>query len=145
MRYSKRCALSWVSGFVVALMLGSAQGATPLPHGEGYELHMEVSVDGKPVSSPHLIVRRGERATLVQTTRAGSQSIEVIATEGTVEEHPGILLQFSISSVDHRGHSVVAHPQILARAGAPARITEKGPETGGALLSLSVTAERKQF
>lgn len=113
---------------------------------QGYDIKMDLTIDGKKVSSPQVSVKRGETASVTQDTAQGKTVLEVTADEGEVDNHKGILMKFSISSVTADGtRTVLATPQILtATDNERAEITVGNPEEKGRV-SLSVTAKRKSF
>lgn len=122
---------------VLAFISGSAFGST-----KGYDLKMDLSLNGKHVSSPRLIVKAGETATITQKTQTEESFIEVIATEGSIQNHQGILMNFIVGVIDHNGQRVIkAKPRILAKENEAAQITVGG--NNGDEVSLSVVANRK--
>lgn len=109
-----------------------------------YDLKMDLSINGKHVSSPRVIVKEGEPATIAQKTGAEEQFIEVVATEGSVHSHKGILMKFTVGTIGKNGERIiVSKPQILAKEGESAKITESDTNTGKEHISLSVIAQRK--
>jgi len=108
----------------------------------GYDLKMELSMNGKKVSSPRLIVVEGAKGSVTQDDGNGKTFIEVVATEGEFQHHKGILMNLVVGTIAKDGtKTILAKPQILAKENEPAQITvgEKDKET----LSLSVLASRK--
>lgn len=107
-----------------------------------YDLKMELSINGKPVSSPRLIVKSGEMGSISQTADTEESFIEVIATEGQVQGHKGIMMNFTIGYIGKNSdRTIVSKPQILAKENEPALITVG--EKDGTELSVSVVAKRK--
>jgi len=120
--------------------------ATTIDHtNQGYDIKMDLTIDGKKVSSPQLSVKRGETASVTQETSQGKTVLEVTADEGEMDNHKGILMKFSISSLTADGtRTVLASPQILAVENERAEVTVGNPEEKGRV-SLSVSAKRKIF
>jgi type II secretory pathway component HofQ len=108
-----------------------------------YDLKMDLSLDGKHVSSPRVVVNEGEPAIVTQDNGAKKLSIEVVATEGSIQNHQGIMMRFAISTIGENGErTVIARPQILAKEGEPAKITQSDSKSGSEQLSISVTAHK---
>lgn len=110
----------------------------------GYALKVELSVDGKKVSAPRIITRKGETTTITQRNKNGEYTIEVVANEGVVNKHKGILMKFKISRTEKDGTStVLATPQILTD-----KENEKATVTTGNAkekVGLSVVVQRKNL
>lgn len=104
----------------------------------GYELKMDLSMNGKHISSPRIIVKAGEVAMITQKTDSEESFVEVVATEGEVQNHKGIMMKFIIGTIGKNGERiVVSKPQILAKEKQEVQI-----ETGPPQVSLSVIAKR---
>lgn len=118
----------------------------PKVDNQGYDLKMELVIDGKKIASPQVSVKRGETATVTQDTAEGKTVLEVTANEGQVDNHKGILMKFSISSMSADGtRTVIATPQVLtAVENEKAEINVGSPEEKGRV-SLTVSAKRKTF
>lgn len=126
---------------LVAIVLAFI-GSTAFASTHGYDLKMDLSLNGKHVSSPRLIVKAGETAYINQKTDTEESFIEVVATEGSIQKHQGILMNFIVGVIDQNGHRVIkAKPQILAKENEAAQITVG--ENNGDEISLSVVATRK--
>ena len=111
---------------------------------KGYDLKMDLSLNGKHVSSPRLIVKAGETASISQKTDTEESFIEVVATEGSIQNHQSILMNFIVGVIDQNGQIVIkAKPQILANENEAAQITVG--ENNGDEISLSVVATRKSL
>ncbi len=122
---------------VLAFVGSSAFAAT-----NGYDLKMDLSLNGKHVSSPRVIVKAGETATVTQKTDTEESFIEVVATEGSIQNHEGILMNFVVGVIGKNGERTIkAKPQVLAKENEPALITVG--EKNGEEVSLSVVANRK--
>ncbi len=122
---------------VLAFMSSFAFGSI-----NGYNLKMDLSVNGKHVSSPQLIVMAGEAATITQKTEMEWFSIDVIATEGSIQNQTGILMKFVIGIIRKNGEPMIrVQPQILAKENELAQVTVSGQD--GNEVSLSIIANRK--
>lgn len=122
---------------VLAFVGSSAFAAT-----NGYDLKMDLSLNGKHISSPRVIVKAGETATVTQKTDTEESFIEVVATEGSIQNHKGILMNFVVGVIGKNGERTIkATPQVLAKENEPAQITVG--EKNGEEVSLSVVAKRK--
>lgn len=126
-------------GLILVMISCSAFAAT-----NGYDLKMDLSINGKHVSSPRVIVKAGEMATVNQKKDTQESFIEVIATEGKVQNNKGIMMNFTVGYIGKNGERIiVSKPQILAKENEPALITVG--EKDGTELSLSVIAQRKSL
>lgn len=108
---------------------------------KAFDLKIEMSVDGKHVSSPRIVVKEGEKGTVIQESNGEKNFIEVVAKEGKAPNGvQGIHMAFVVGKIANDGsRTVVSQPQILSIPNEKAQITigEKGkPE----VLSLSVVA-----
>jgi len=125
-------------GIALLAMSGSAFASS-----NAYDLKMDLSLDGKHVSSPRVVVKEGEPATVTQENGSKKQFIEVIATEGSIQNHKGILMKFTVGTIGENGErTIVAKPQVLAKEGEPAKITQSDTKSGVEHLSLSVVAKK---
>lgn len=106
-----------------------------------FSLQMELSIDGKLISSPSVVTADGELASVTQETPNGRTHIEVVTTEGTVGKRKGIMMRFAVSAVDASGKKTyLGRPQIFAYENQPANITVTDDER---TLSLSVIAQKQ--
>lgn len=106
-----------------------------------FNLQMELSIDGKVISSPSVVTADGEMATVTQETASGKTHIEVVTTEGTVGNRKGIMMRFAVSAVDEAGKKTyLGRPQIFAYENQPANITVTDDDR---TLSLSVIAQKQ--
>ena len=64
-------------------------GSTAIASTPGYDLKIELSMNGKRISSPHVIAKAGETATFTEKTNTEERFIEVIATEGEIQGNKG--------------------------------------------------------
>ncbi len=129
---------------IIALIL--IAGTSAFAANKGYDLRMNLTVDGKLVSAPQMIVEEGKTATVTQKNESGDESfIEVTASEGSVKNNNGILMKFTIGVVQKNGErKIISQPQILAKENKKAEITV-GSNAGTKDMSLTVVATRKTF
>lgn len=109
----------------------------------GYDLKMELSLNGKIISSPQILAKAGETATITQKTDDQENFIEVTAIDGSILGNDGIMMTFVVGTVDKDGQRrILSKPQIFAKENKPSEITveQDGSEE---ILSLSVVAKRK--
>ncbi len=124
---------------VVTLLASTAFANT-----NGYELKMDVSMNGKHISSPRVVTKSGEMATITQKNETEESFIEVITEEGELQGHKGILMKFTVGLIGANGkRTIVSRPQILALENEPAQISVGKKDGGAEQLSLSVVAKRR--
>lgn len=123
----------------LCLFVGSSAFATI----KEYDLKMDLFMNGKKVSSPRIAVRPGEVGNIIQESDNEKNFIDVIATEGSYQNHHGILLDMIIGAIDKAGkRTILAKPRILTNENEPAQISV-GEENGKKNLSLTVVTQRK--
>ena len=112
----------------------------------GYNLKMDLSLNGKHVSSPSLMTKAGQKATVTQKTDSGQTFIEVVANEGIKKGNRGVLMKFVVGMISKSGkRTILSRPQILARENQPAEIVvSKGSESKPEV-ALSVIVQRRQL
>lgn len=93
--------------FIGSLLLGSAAFAAP-----SYDLKVDLSVDGKIVSSPHLVVREGETGSITQDTDGKKIYIDVVAK---AHKPKGIEMSFQYGEILANGEKqMISTPRIIA-------------------------------
>ena len=103
-----------------------------------YNLKMDLSMEGKHVSSPQINVKEGEPALLTQEANGEKISMEVVVTG----QEKAVVMNFVISTLTAKGEKkILAKPKITALENEKAEISV-GTEKSKDLLSLSVTAKR---
>lgn len=123
-------------GIIVLVLGGSAFAGGP-----GYDLKMDLSMNGKHVFSPRVIAKAGETATATHKTDTEETFIEVIPTEGTIQNKKGILMQMTIGTINKAGQrTVLSKPRVLANENETATMTV---ENKNSKISLSVLVQRK--
>mgnify|MGYP006921650235 CR=1 FL=1 len=124
---------------ITALLLST----TVFASNKGYKLDMELSINGKTVSKPKLIVEAGKIGTIIQENDNEKNYFEVIANEGEIQGNKGILMKFKVGHIQKDGSKkIVSHPTILTKAGEEATITV-GKEAKKQEMTLKVIATRK--
>jgi len=113
----------------------------------GYDLTMEISVDGKVVSTVMIKVLEGQKATMTKKTMEEDSRTEklteitVVAREGQMSDHKGILLDIEIGHTNGQARSIVSKPQILVQNGKET-LFETHEDGGKNKLSLKIVATR---
>lgn len=110
---------------------------------KAFDLKMDLSIEGKHVSSPRIVVKEGEKGTITQESNGEKSFIEVVAKE---EKAPNgkqaIHMTFVVGKIATDGtRTIVSQPQIISIPNEKAQITvgENGkPE----VISLSVIANK---
>lgn len=128
-----------ILGMALLMTLGTAYAST-----NSYDLKMDLSLNGKHVSSPRIIVKEGEVASITQKTANEEQFIDVIATKSEMRNiSNGILMKFTVGTIDKNGvKHISARPQVITKENVQAKITQ-GNNEGKEELSLSVIASKQ--
>ena len=104
---------------------------------------MDLLVNGKRVSSPRVYVKEGEITRVDEASPRSKSFIEVVASEGEIQNRKGILMNFTVGYFDKVGNrKIVSQPKILAKENEIASI-EVNNLNGKEKLKLSVLAQRK--
>lgn len=108
---------------------------------KGFELAMELSVEGKTVSRSTLVIEEGKQGVVSQEQDNQKTTFEVVAKDGEFQGKKGILMNFNISHIEKDGSKTIKiKPTLLSQNGEPASITiGNGKEE----MLLKVTATRK--
>lgn len=123
--------------FTLALSAQASIAAT-----RGYDLTIDYSLNGQRVTSPRVIVKEGETATIIRKVGDEETFIEVEATEGQMMDKSGIKMKLAVGTISKDGERrIISQPELLTTEKAPAELTIKGEET----ISLSVHAKRKSL
>ncbi len=124
----------------ILLGLGLLFSTTTFATTNNYDLQMELSFNGKKVSSPRMIVKEGEKGSITSKNETEENFIDVVATKA---KNNGIMLKFKVGYVGKNGErKIVGEPAIIAREGEPAKIEMSQSPNTPAELSLSVTAKK---
>lgn len=125
---------------VLSYLIGCAAFAS-----NGYELNMELSMNGKKAFSPKITVMQGEPGIVTHDTSTKKTFIEVVAKEGQIQSHKGILMNFVVGYIEQDGtRTILSKPEILAKEDQKAQISV-GDKDGKENISLSVVAKRRSF
>jgi len=120
----------------------SLVSTTAIAAQQAYDLKMELSLNGQAVASPHIIVKEGKTATVIQKKNGKETFIEIVASEKQTEEYKGILMKFKVGMVGANGQrTVLSEPQILTIENEKAQVTVGNNEHSEAV-SLTVIASR---
>ena len=127
---------------VIATLLFAGQLSASQP---AYDLKIKLSIDGAVISTPHLVTKPGETATITQKNGEGESFLEVTASDRELDGQRGILMKFVVGHVSKDGRrKVLSTPVIVAMEKEPAQIAV-GNQDGKDVISLSVTATRTQL
>ena len=126
--------------FIMGLFISTSLWAsTP-----GYDLKLELSLDGKVVASPRIVVQEGKVGTLTQESGDNKIFFEIVASEGEIQGNRGILLKLKIGLINNDGsRTIISQPQILAKPGEEAHITVGQDDKEE--MTLKVIATRKKW
>lgn len=107
----------------------------------GYDLQIELSLNGKHISSPRLTLQEGKTSTITQDTDGKTTFIEVTAKERDLKNKKAIDMQFVIGTINANGKKTITNsPNIITLENQKAEMTV-GENTAESL-SLGVTASR---
>lgn len=110
---------------------------------KAFDLKMDLSIEGKHVSSPRIVVKEGEKGTITQESNGQKSFIEVVAKEDKAPNgKQAIFMTFVVGKIANDGtRTVISQPQIISIPNEKAQISvgEKGNPD---LLSLSVIANK---
>lgn len=112
---------------------------------KAYDLDMQLSLNGKLVSSPRIITKVGEATTIIQKTDGETEQryIEVTAIDSSILGNKGIMMTFVVGSISKDGErKILSKPQVFAQENKKAEVTV-GHGDNKETLSLSVVAKRK--
>ncbi len=114
---------------------------TSLVFAKSYDLKLDLSLAGKSVGSPRLIVKENEKASFITEDGKQKMTIEVIAQDASSKEVPnGIKLDFRINHIELANNKTIEiAPALIVKDNSPASITTN-TDTGEEIL-LSVTSK----
>ena len=131
-----------MNGFI-AFCLALVSGSSSFAAMRSYDLKMDLSMDGKHVSSPRVITEEGSVASITQQADGKTYFIDVVASEEGAKG--AINMKFVVGTVSDSGErTVVAEPTISALEKEKAEISVRD-ETSPARVSLSVVATRSRL
>jgi hypothetical protein len=100
---------------------------------EAFDLQMDQSIDGKHISSPRIVVKEGEKETIIQESNGQKSFIEVIVKEDKApNSKQAIFMTFVVGKIALDGsRTIVSQPQITSIPNEKAQITVgKGGQPG---------------
>ncbi len=109
-----------------------------------YELKTNLSINKKHVSSAMVMMREGKLASITQKNNDTDEEnfIEVVTTKDDQYMEDGILMRFTIGTVDKNGvKHILARPQVIAKDKQESKISLGAKN--GEILELSVIAKSK--
>lgn len=108
---------------------------------KSYDVKVDLSVNGKRIAAPSVVVKDGETVTVFQKNELDETFIEVEAHEGMVQNRKGILMKFAVGTIDEFGErKIISRPQILAAENKLVEVTSG--LTNNEKVSLSVVAKK---
>jgi type II secretory pathway component HofQ len=111
-----------------------------------YDLTLDLSMGGKPISSSRILVSEGETASVETKGTSARNYIEVLPKEGKMGGREGILISFKIGKVDKFGkRTIISKPRILARENIQASIKQSLTGNKKQTLVVSVVAKRRRI
>ena len=86
-----------------------------------------------------MVLKAGHKGSITEKLDSGQEFIEVVASDGPVQNNKSILMKFVIGTIDERGkRTITATPEIIARNGETA--TYESASANQKSLSIKVTA-----
>ena len=112
----------------------------------GYEIKIDLALNGKRISQPTILVKEGELATVDQKNSKDSSYIEVKAAEIMVADKKRIKINFTVGIVDKFGQkAVTSKHNVIVRENETTKITLDENEDNSKHLSLAVIIKRKKI
>ncbi len=131
------------TGFSALIFLASTSIAAPIAPPNGYDLKLKLTMNGKIISSPHILTKAGEPATITQQTETQNNFIEVTAIDESILGNDGIMMTFVVGTIDNEGQrTILSKPQVFAKENKKSEIMIEQGDTKD-MLSLTVVAKRK--
>ena len=108
--------------FAIAVFLLSA---TAFSATKSFDVKAKVSLNGKLVSTPHLVTLPNELASISEVDKNKNEmKIELVASDYSNEKtKDGILMNFTVSYLKNGKQTIVARPKIVALPGETATIS----------------------
>lgn len=114
---------------------------------KAYDLKMQLSLNGKIISSPQITAKVGEAALITQKINDTDEMsfIEVTAIDGTILGNTGIMMTFKVGTIDANGEKTIySKPHVFAKENKEAEIVvEHGTGDSKELMSLTILAKSK--
>lgn len=111
-----------------------------------YDIKFALKVNNQPSTESRVLASEGETATVTHTSGKTRRFIDVVAKEGSLGGHNGILLNFTIAEQGLDGQKkIISRPQILASNNQQAMIQVSGNNAKShrsSKMELKVVAQR---
>jgi hypothetical protein len=135
-----------VSGALLISIVAIASPKITKAAVNSYDLDIELSLNGKTVFTPHVIVKRGIKAPAV-TFNNGQNFLEVVADEsaGTKMKkvQDGISMKFTVGEIEKDGaHKILGEPRIITLENQRAEVTSWSDGRDTQSVSVAVVAKR---
>jgi hypothetical protein len=118
---------------LLSLLMLSASTFAAIP---GYDIKMDLSLNGKKASSGKVQVKEGESAVILSPAASGETFIEVSNVQDT---GAGMKMNFVVGSIEEDGsRKVLSRPEVLVEEGQTATVESSD-------VSLQVSAKRKSL
>jgi len=129
-----------------AIVLSSQFALSAIGTVKAFDMEMNLSIDGKAVSTPRIIAKEGEKEIYIHEANGERNSIEVLAKEVKTQDGvQAIEMIFTVSRIAEDGSSkVIAQPHITALPNSQAMI-QVGENVRPNMLSLKVVANNVTF
>lgn len=125
---------------LTALILVSLFSSLTLAAGNGYRLDMEVTVNNETIK-PQVMIKEGQMGSITEKSGAEEHFVEIVATEHTMKNKKGVLMNFVVGTVGKNGQrTVLAKPQVFTLENEKATITTEG--TDKKVMTLVVTPHK---
>ncbi len=90
-----------------------------------YDLKMNLFIDGRQVSSPHIVSREGEKAMLTQSGKNGGNFVEVVAMPVVLNGKESIQMNFTVGTISAKGvRKILATPRLITGNNQTAEISQ---------------------
>lgn len=116
---------------------------------KAFDLDMQLSLNGKLVSSPRVLAKNGETALITQTVDGDDEQsfIEITALDGSILGNDGIMMTFTVGKIGPNGErKILSKPQVFAQENQKAEVTvEQVDGDNKEMLSLTVLAKSRNL
>lgn len=120
-------------------------GSSAFANTNGYDLKMDLAINGKHISSPRVITKAGETASITQESNGQKIFVDVVATEQSKDNKQAILMNFAVGTISATGEkNVLFTPEVATLENEKAEI-DLGDRQEPEKVSLSVIAVRKSL
>jgi hypothetical protein len=110
---------------------------------KSFDLSMELSLDGQPITSSGILVNEGKKALLTQEVNKEKTFVEVVAQEHVVKNGQNLIkMSFIVGKMGKDGsRKIIGKPQVITAENERVRISVSS-EAGQEQMDLTVTAKR---